>query len=220
MSPIDICNQALAHVGDRSITRLDEEAQAFDPLVGYCARFYDLSRRQVMASHRWSFAKGSAVLSRRVGAVCFGYLYAHVMPTDKVRVLSLHPGTVVSSSSDPVYSERTIDKFKIVGRDVWSNHVLVGLHYIRDITDPSEWTPHFAAAVSRLMAHYLAGAIGADPRLASAQLDTYERVSLPNAQFYDSVQDESGENARDRRSDSPTLLARRTSAWPVNDFDD
>lgn len=211
MSPIDVCNQALSLIGDRKISRLDEEAQQYDPLARHCAEFYDLTRRTVLATHRWSFAKHAVTLVQRANPTTIGFQYAHVLPLDKLRVMSLHSGTIISPATTPTFTERKIDKFKIVGPDVWSNSEHVALSYIRDVEDPDAWTPHFTVAVSRLLARFIAGSIGADPRMVAEMLNVYERVDLPNAQYYDAVQDESGENARDNRDESPTLLARRRS---------
>lgn len=211
MSPIDVCNQALALIGDRRISRLDEEAQAADPLAGYCAEFYDISRRAVLSAARWSFAKKSAVLTRRTNVVCFGFTYAHAMPTDRIRVMALHKGVLLNGETVPTFGTTKIDRFQIVGRDVWTDCEHVGMSYIADVLDPSEWSPHFLLAMVRLLAHYLAGAVGAEPRMTSGLLQTYKTVDLPDAQFYDAIQDESGENARDNRGDSPTLKARYAS---------
>ena len=56
-SPIDICNQALAHLGDRRISRLDEDAQVTDALVRFCSEYYEQAKQEVLAAHRWTFAK-------------------------------------------------------------------------------------------------------------------------------------------------------------------
>tara|TARA_R110000868_G_scaffold124963_3_gene330202 strand:+ start:1374 stop:2036 length:663 start_codon:yes stop_codon:yes gene_type:complete len=219
MSPVDICNQALAHIGDRRISNIDEAAQLSDPLAYYCSQFYVLSKNQVLAAQRWTFAKKAAALSRRTGVISLGFTYVHALPVDCIRVMNLVRGSIPSGETEPTYGSTRIDKFKIVGRDVWSNYEHVALYYVCKAEDPTFWTPHFAAAVSRLLAHYLAGAVANDPRLAREHLDIYERVALPNAQFYDAVQDESGENHVDSRETSPTLLARRDASGGINEPD-
>lgn len=212
MSPIDVCNMALALVGDRRISLLNEEAQATDPLVRYCAEFYPQAREEALAAHRWTFAKHVVELVRRVEPFTVdGFQYVHVLPEDCLRVLNLLPG-VINADTTRSYSGR-VDKFKIMGRNVRSGESYLALKYIRNVENPNEWTPHFRSAVARLLAHYLSGPIANDPAMSSRHLQQYESVSLPNAQFYDAVQDNSGENEDSdvRRAGSPLARARYDS---------
>jgi hypothetical protein len=214
MSPIDICNQALAHLGDRRITRLDAAAQAGDALVRYCSEFYDQARQEVLAAHRWTFAKHAVPLSRRTDVTTIGFTYAHDLPYDHIRLLRVVPGETLLNSAGVLtsvtYTDNTIDSFKIVGSKVWSDYSYVAAEYVRDVENPSEWTPHFRAAVARLLASYLAGPTSDNPNEVISQKRAYESIDLPNAQFYDAVQDKSGENSDQatRLAGSPTLLSR------------
>ena len=219
MSPIDICNQALAHIGDRRITRLDDEAQATDPLVRFCSEFYESARTEALAAHRWSFAKGAEVLVRRTDTPVIGrFTYTHIKPVGCLRVMQLIKGYLSGDEVTPSSYRGNIDSFEIVGKDIKSNYQFLALEYIKDVTDPSDWSPHFRAAVSRLLAHYLAGAIADNPGLASQQLDIYEKVALTNAQYYDAVQDNSGENSDQtvRKAGSPLYRSRFASGYDDN----
>ena len=214
MSPIDICNQALAHLGDRRITRLDSAAQAGDALVRYCSEFYDQARQEVLAAHRWTFAKHAVPLSQRSDVTTIGYTYVHDLPSDTVRLMRVVPGETLLDANGVLtsvtYTDNTIDKFKIVGQNIWSNYKYIAAEYIRDVSDPDQWTPHFRAAVARLLASYLAGPTADNPNEVIAQKRAYETIDLPNAQFYDAVQDKSGENSDQvtRLAGSPSLLSR------------
>ena len=198
MSPIDVCNQALAHLGDRRITRLDDDAQLSDALVRYCAEYYRQARQEVLAAQRWTFAKHSVWLSRRTDTTPFGFNYVHQMPEDSIRLLRL------------MDSQYQIDRFKIVGQQVWTDFEKVAIEYIRDVDNPDDWTPHFRAAVARLLASYLAGPVADDPNEVTNQKRIYETIDLPNAQFYDAVQDNSGENSehQTRLANSGSLRSR------------
>jgi hypothetical protein len=193
MSPIDICNQALAHLGDRRITRLDDAAQSSDALTRYCAEFYTQARQEVMAAARWTFAKHVEPLALRADVTTIGFTYAHELPDDHIRLMRVVPGTVTDGVT--TFADSTIDSFKIVGSKVWSNTQVLAAEYIRDVTDPNDWTPHFRAAVARLLASYLAGPTTDNPNEVTAQKRAYESIDLPNAQFYDAIQDNSGENS-------------------------
>jgi hypothetical protein len=211
MSPVDICNIALAHIGDRRITRMDADAQAQDALVRYCVEFYELAKTQALAAHRWSFAKEAAELVQQSNPVIVGnYAYSHVLPTDLLRLLTVYYGKL---NADDVYVyANEVDHFKKVGRKLWSNTPQIAIEYIANVDDPKQWSPHFQAAVARLLAHYLAGSIADNPQMANTHLEIYEKNALPNAQFYDSVQDNSGENddLNTLRADSKLFRSHRT----------
>ena len=219
ISPVDICNQALAHLGDRRISRLDDDASISDALSRYCAEFYDQARQEVLAAHRWTFAKHAVALSLRADVVTFGFNYAHELPTDHIRLLRVIPGSYSTTTTETTYEATAVDKFKIVGSKVWSDQKYLALEYVRDVNDPSEWTPHFRAAVARLLAAYLAGPTADNPDEVTKQKRIYETVDLPNAQFYDSVQDNSGENSDmdDRLAGSPSLRARYSVQYGQSD---
>lgn len=219
---------ALAHLGDRRITSLSSSDQLADALVRYCAEFYDPARREALAAQQWTFARNSVALVAQASVTPIGFAYAHTLPTNLLRLVKNHVGTqlLLADGSDGAitYSSTPIDKFKIVGPNLWSDHSLVATFYIQDVTDPDLWTPHFATAVARLLASYLAGPIADNPGEAAGQKRIYETVDLPNAQYYDAVQDGSGENseAKVRLAGSPLLLSRSSRQYggtEATDFD-
>lgn len=205
---------ALAHLGDRRISRLDDDAQLSDALVRYCSEFYDQARKEALAAHRWTFAKHAVALSRRTDVATIGYSYVHQLPSDILRLMRVVPGGQTTDSSGNlqpvVFSNTKLDSFKIVGPHVWTNSEHLAVEYIRDVENPTEWTPHFRTAVARLLASYLAGPTADRPDEVMNQKRIYETVDLPNAQYYDAVQDQSGENSdhQSRLALSPSLQAR------------
>jgi hypothetical protein len=216
-SPIDICNMALAHLGDRRITRLDDDAQTSDALVRYCAEFYAQARQEALAAHQWTFAHHIAALSRRTDTTVIGFTYSHQLSTDRLRVMRLFSGGVAAGVT--TYNSTPVDSFKIVGSQVWSNSEFIALEYIRDVNNPDDWSPHFRAAVARLLAAYLAGPTADNPDEVTKQMRIYETVTLPNAQYYDAVQDKSGENSQHsvRLAGSPLLQARLNTRYGQSD---
>lgn len=203
MTDVDICNQALSHLGDRQITGIDAGTTATDALAELCATFYPRARQEALAAQRWTFAKKFAVLAEDDTITTYGFTYAHTLPTDSLRFLRMVPGSQIFDTDGVTvleisYADRKIDKFKIVGTEVWSDHEFVAMEYIRDFTgsdDPDLWSPHFQAAVARLLAAKLAGPLTDNPQEENNQMRIYETVALPNAQYYDAVQDNSGENS-------------------------
>ena len=213
VTPIDICNLALGHLGDRRITRLDDEAARDDGLVRYCAEFYNQARTEVLEAQEWGFAKRTQELTRRNGVNPIGFNYAQILPEDQLRLISLHPGSISTTTGETRFRRGKLDLFEIVGMDVWTNEQLVAAKYIKDSTNPTEWSSHVRAAVGRLLASFLAGPLADDPRMVKSQKEIYESVDLPNAQYYDAVQDRSGENSDvyDRRSTSALIQSHGSS---------
>jgi hypothetical protein len=195
VSSVDICNIALAHLGDQEITRLDEEAAEENPLVRYCRQYYETARQTALETFEWSFAMKSQELSRRTNVATPGFLYAQVLPEDCLKLLTLHEGTLDNTTGIYSFHSEKMDYFRIVGLDVWTNIQTVSAFYTADVTDPTMWSGHFRFAVARLLASLLAGPLTDNPGEATRQKEIYETVDLPNAQYYDAVQDRSGENS-------------------------
>lgn len=212
VSPVDICNIALSHLGDQEITRLDEEAAEENPIVRYCRDFYDTARQAALETFEWSFAMSSQELSRRSNVATPGYAYAQVLPEDCLSLHTLHPGTLNNETGLYAFSERRIDKFRIMDLDVWTNVHTVSAIYTRDEEDPTRWSGHFRLAVARLLASFLAGPLTDNPGETTRQKEVYETVDLPNAQYYDAIQDRSGENSNVMTSrDRSAFLGVRNS---------
>jgi len=201
MDSVQICNIALAHLGDRRITRLDADAQESDAIVRYCADFLPLARGEVLEAQRWTFAKKDVVLNR-TSAPIMDYTYAHVLPTDIIRLLNLVPGAPDAEDDTAVYFNGKVRRYKIIGEQIHSNTEHMALRYIYDVEDANLWSKGVVACVSRLLASYLAGPLADSPSIAESHRMHYERIDLPNAQYLDAVQDESNEN-----NDNITRLA-------------
>ncbi len=85
-SPVAICNLALDHLKQGTVTNI--EAPTTTTAV-ICARWYDTTRRAVLRKHTWSFAKTRRSLSRNSTAPSFGYADAYNLPNDFVRLRSI-----------------------------------------------------------------------------------------------------------------------------------
>lgn len=86
-SKIDICNLALAHLGDEatysSIAPPEGSAQA-----EHCARFYPVARDALLEAHAWTFATTRA-RSRRRRTRPAGWLYAYARPNESMCLLAV-----------------------------------------------------------------------------------------------------------------------------------
>ena len=92
-SDVDICNLALARLGDEanivSISPPDQSAQA-----GYCARFYPMSLAAVLDEHNWGFNSKLVVLALTTNPSSL-WDYCYEVPSDMISVIALYDSTAV-----------------------------------------------------------------------------------------------------------------------------
>lgn len=180
-SVVDICNLALAHVGDEAqvaaITPPDGTIQS-----AHCARFYPMVRSALLEMHPWTFAVKRATLAEVDNELPDDWGYAYSLPSTCLRPLSaLLPGMPerffggedTDAGSYPYIIEAAEDGSKVL----YANVETATLRYIDLITDTTKYTPTFVLCFARLMASYLAGPIlkgETGTKVALAQLKLFE----------------------------------------------
>lgn len=100
-----------------------------------CVMTSDSVRDRLLGLYAWRFARKKAELST-ASAGAFGWKYAHELPKDCVRVLSVH------SHSVPFDGEP--DDFEEAGNVVYSNLLMPEIRYTARIEDMSKWLGIFA----------------------------------------------------------------------------
>jgi hypothetical protein len=208
-SIVQICNMALSHIGSdarvSSISPPDGSAEA-----GYCATFYDQARTEMLEPGNWSFSLKRSNPPELVNP-SDAWAYAYSRPSDALRVLRvLRPGVAVTVFTQdrqvyPHTDDRDGAPFDVEGQTIYSNQPDVTLVYVRDITDATKFTPSFVAALSYLLASYLAGPIikGAEGlRLSNAMRE--QAMSLADLSATASANASSADNMP-----QPNLLAVR-----------
>ena len=173
-SEVDICNLALAHLGDAatvaSINPPEGSAQA-----EHCQRFYPLARDLILDLHDWNFATRRATLAE-LDVDLWDWAYAYVMPADAVRVLAINAdGAGADAETEPYRIETDTNDTRIIRTDVED----ATCKYIALVTDTTRFPPLVTQALSRLLASYLAGPLikGAEGAAESKrQLDIFGGV--------------------------------------------
>ncbi|CAB4199459.1 hypothetical protein UFOVP1326_48 [uncultured Caudovirales phage] len=152
-SAIDICNQALALLGQRAnvqqIVPPDGSVEA-----SLCARFYPIARDKLLEMHDWRFATRREALAEVTNDLD-SWAFAYAVPT-MLRPLTL---LMPESTDDTKTQEYVIEQNANGDAVLYTNVEDAVLRYIYRVTDPTRWTPQFCTSVAALLSSYLAGPI-------------------------------------------------------------
>jgi hypothetical protein len=174
-SAVDICNLALAHLGDvatvASIDPPEGSAQA-----EHCQRFYPIARDSLLEMHSWGFSTKRATLAL-LGSNWPEWRYAYACPNDMLNVLAVLDKEAADDYSVPIpqpYSNiatvnagqgfYTPQPFSVEALDtgaqvIYTNVENATLRYTARVTDTTRFSPLFVEALSWLLASKLAGPI-------------------------------------------------------------
>ena len=172
---IDICNLALAHLGDdatiASIKPPEGSAQA-----EHAARFYPIARNTLLEFHTWNFASKRTTLAT-VNNTIDQWEYAYAAPADMITPLAIlsptaqndyatrmssgvTPGGITSNFAPTILAGHyTPQQFVIEGNVIYTNQENALLRYQSLITDSTKFSPLFVVTLSWHLASMLAGPI-------------------------------------------------------------
>ena len=167
VSKLDICNLALAQLGQASISSLDQE----DEQARRCTLFYEPVRREILRTHNWRFARGEAPLTLiekdSMGSACPQYVYAY--PQDCLFLQSVFP---MDTPNKPVSFQELYRK-DLPGRVIICGAAQARACYTRDVTDTTIFDPAFIKVFSLALAADLAITLTGDMNLAQKMLQKY-----------------------------------------------
>ncbi len=165
LSKVDICNMALAQLGQEPISSLQQE----DERARRCNLFYEPVKQEVLRTHNWAFAACEAALTLLDDQRSGEWPYAYAYPADCLFLRK------VFASAQP----QTARAFKeIYLKDLHARAVLCAVaqaygEYTRDVTDATLFDPAFVKAFSLALGADLAVALSGDAALASRLLQKY-----------------------------------------------
>ena len=172
---VDICNLALAHLGDdatiASLSPPEGSAQAEK-----AARFYPIARDTMLEMHTWNFAskRGNLALSTNT---LDQWDYAYVAPADMMSPVAVispsaqndyatrmsagdTPGGITSNYAPTIVAgQYSPQQFAVEGSYIYTNQENAMLRYQAKITDPSEFSSLFVITLAWHLASMLAGPI-------------------------------------------------------------
>lgn len=165
VTDVDICNRALALLGQNSITALsDNTAEAI-----LCNRFFASSRDAALAEHNWNFAKVQHDLVSTGNTPEHTWSFEYSLPTDIVRIVAPHVIT---------------DDYEVVGNKILANVSDMEITYIKQVTDVGEWPALFQEAVVHKLAAFLAPVLRQDPGVTQQHNELF-RAAIVRAKIWD-----------------------------------
>jgi hypothetical protein len=186
---VDICNLALAHLGDdatiASLSPPEGSAQAEK-----AARFYPIARNNLLEMHNWNFAAKRGNLALTTNTLD-QWDYAYVAPADMMSPVAIisptsqndyatrmsagdTPGGITSNYAPTIVAgQYTPQQFAVEGEYIYTNQENAMLRYQAFITDSSLFSPLFVTTLSWHLASMLAGpVIKGDQGAAEAKRST------------------------------------------------
>lgn len=171
MTQLELCNVALAHLGEARIASINEDTVT----ARACTLHYGPVRDEVLRSHRWNFAIARAQLEETT-APAFGWSHAFTLPGDCLRALEINDNEVGDWISET---------WAIEGRQVLTNAEAVNLVYVRGIGDAALTDPLFAQAFSLKLAAALSETIRGATSKTGDLLQLYDARTAPLARRVD-----------------------------------
>lgn len=184
-SIVDICNTALAHLGnDNEISSINPPDGSVE--AGRCKRFYPIARKELIERFVWPFACNRQTLAS-VANPSDVWTYAYQLPSDCLRpVRVLTPGldnTLMAElvEGTPAFVSQFDDSksapYEVEDGVLLTHEPEAVLLYLRDVVDTTRYSPMFVSALGYLLASYLAGPMirGADGARAA---QNYRQLAL------------------------------------------
>lgn len=158
-SEVEICNQALSHIGSGKpiaiLTERSEEAEV-------CRTFYAGTRDIVLRDFPWPFASRIVALGLVATDPNDDWGYSYRYPTDCLHDIKIMGAGRNIGAGDRIEYEIGSDS---TGGLVYADQADAELKYTARITDPNRFTPDFAEALGYLMAVKIGPRLtGGDPR--------------------------------------------------------
>ncbi len=171
---LGICNIALSKLGEPPIAAIDPNGP---PAARLCYLHYHPVRREVLTANRWSFATARATLGSHADQAEDGtHALPHSLPPDCLRVLEV---------SSPGWTLR--------GRSIYCPAPSIRLLYIRDEEDCQRFEPLFTEALATRLACKLCIPLTSSSTARQALTEEYQRIALPQAAHFNSVQSHSND---------------------------
>lgn len=176
----DVVNIALRRIGADRISDLrtdtTKEARAARDL-------YDEARRDLLNLHNWNFAIVRDQLTASATEPEFGWDYAYILPTDFIRMVSVHP-----HDDDFATVEYRLEFQSSDDRVLLCNSNQVYIRYVFDLEDANVMSAAFRDTLAWRLARDFGAALSKSTSAAEYAGQQYQRT-LARAKAIDGVED-------------------------------
>lgn len=181
-TPTTICNMALVRCGAKEITSFQDDVSREAQI---CRRLFHASRRTALASHHWNGAKRSVQLSENTAVTPVFFDYAFTLPTDLIRIISVHP-----SNDEDAWCDYDIEDANSTAAQVVlvtdSNQLYI--KYVFDNTDLTTMSDGFRDVLVFVLARDICMSLGKSSQKYDLTDKQYRRA-LTIAKSIDGFQD-------------------------------
>jgi len=166
---VDICNLALAHLGD-SATVSSLDPPEVSAQAEHCARFYPFARDAMLEMHTWGFATKRVQLAM-LSEAWAEWTYAYATPNDAVNIIAVIDPTASDDYSQTLENQAISaggsyvpQAFSCEINDSGAQVILTdlenaALRYTALVSDTGSFSPLFTLALSWHLASMLAGPV-------------------------------------------------------------
>jgi hypothetical protein len=160
MTDIQICNLALARLGDSRITALtDATAQA-----QYCSLFYTQTVEELQTEFDWQFCRKLASLTADATSPAFGYSRRFAVPSDFLRLIRLNG----------IDEDENFSKWEIVDGFIHTDlSAPAQIEYIASVTTAAKFPAVFVEILSAKLAANLAMPLTGSKELFSQMAEVF-----------------------------------------------
>lgn len=139
-SKTGVCNLTSDLLSTDIVTDIENPTTALESLY---ERWYDQSRKKLLRSYTWNFARKRIILAADSSTPAFGYTAQFTLPSDCVRVLYVSTDLTTDTETvmDTVYY--SVENGKILVTDAYGDLTQLRIVYIYDIQDVSKFDPMF-----------------------------------------------------------------------------
>lgn len=139
MAKVDVANKALIYLGEQTITSFNDSNDAARTMK----ILYDSTKRFLLRSHNWGFAKQRKTLTKLGGHSDTRWQYAYAYPSDCLKVWS---------------ADGDCTKWERFGDQIWSNTDPFTIEYSKEV-DEALFCPAFEKAFQYYLAAEVAMAL-------------------------------------------------------------
>mgnify|MGYP000122455751 FL=1 len=164
-STVEIYNLALTKIGAARITDPGDEAKGAQSL----SAVYDITRKNELANHPWTFAMARARLPALSTAPAFGWTAAYRLPANFLRMVEVGESFVLY--------QQDLRLFEIEGRTILCDESSpLNIRYIVDIDNPGLFSAPFVEAFACKLAAVVAEDLTQSLSKRQAAEEAYEKA--------------------------------------------